>query len=167
MNGFATALQTACEKDLADRNSMALASLTALQAYSVMYDVGCLTDPTTSAYCYVAAARNPTPVDLYYYQLPLGTSLPKRAVPTCSSCTKSVMNIYAEALSGGTNSSSLTGLQKTYEAAAQGANQACGGDYAHTAVTNAGVGVEAGRRVLGLGLGMALMVWGISGGSLV
>lgn len=103
---------------------------TALQAYELMHDAGCQVDPTTNAYCFISAVHNPNPSDIYFYQLPLGLNLPKSAEPSCSACTRSLMSAYAEALKDPTQSVGLTGLRKTYSAAAQLAIKKCGDQYA-------------------------------------
>src|ERR1700760_3213443 len=64
----------------------------ALDAYSLMYDAACtLTDPTTNSYCFLNAAHNSNPSDLYLYQLPIGSAYPNSSTPTCSSCSKSLL----------------------------------------------------------------------------
>jgi hypothetical protein len=42
--------------------------------------------------------RAPSPSDLYFYSLPLGLSLPNDTSPTCGSCTRSLLALYADAL---------------------------------------------------------------------
>ncbi|KAF8889612.1 hypothetical protein BD779DRAFT_1388861, partial [Infundibulicybe gibba] len=132
MNAYATALKAACVQDLADDNAMAEQTLIALQAYSVGRDGGCLANPTTNTYCYLSAVRDPNPSDLYFYQLPLGIKLPPSSTPSCSSCTQSLLKVYAAALKNGSQSDSLTGLKQTYGSAAQLAVQKCGSGYADT-----------------------------------
>ncbi|KAF8068795.1 hypothetical protein FPV67DRAFT_1356278, partial [Lyophyllum atratum] len=132
MGWFAETLKTACAQDLTDRNAMAVSTLTDLQAYSVMRDAGCLTDPTTNTYCYLNAVRSPTPSDLYFYGLPLGNKLPNTTTPSCSACTRSLMGTYSAALDDPARAADLTGLKKTYNDAAQLAVTQCGSGYAAT-----------------------------------
>ncbi|RDB29718.1 hypothetical protein Hypma_013965 [Hypsizygus marmoreus] len=143
MNWFADALQSACAQDIKDRNTMTLTTLTALQAYSVTRDAGCITDPTTNTYCYVNAVRNTNPSDSYFYQMPLGIGVPKTATPLCSACTRSVMGIYAAALEDPAQAPTLTGLKKTYSPAADLAVQQCGAGYAQV-TTSGGVSMLRG-----------------------
>ena len=96
--------------------------------------------------------HNPSPADLYFYALPLGTALPPDITPSCSACTKSVMALYAEK---GTN---LTALEGVYGNAAKVANQACGQGYVQ--VTS----VNGARSVLHAWRGSSLFwVLGVAG----
>jgi hypothetical protein len=117
-----------------------------------MYDAACMPDPVTNTYCYVDAAAEPTPGDLYIYQLPLGISLPEETTNlTCSSCSKSVLALYANALTNKTVENGLTGLKGTYESSAQIANNICGADYAKIGIVNGALGLTGG-------LGSAIVV---------
>jgi hypothetical protein len=102
-----------------------------------MRDAACLPDPATNIFCFLNAVRNTDPTDLYYYQLPLGISLPQTANPLCSPCTGSILGIYAQALQDTTQADSLEGLKKTYKPAAAVAIKSCGSSYA-TAIANGG-----------------------------
>lgn len=137
MGWFATSLKTECAQDLKDKNSMAVNTLTALQAFQVMHDASCLADPTTNTYCFLTAVRNPNPSDLYYYQLPLGIRLPNKSTPSCKACTKSVMGIYAAAIQNSTQAPGLAGLKATYEPAAELSVGLCGAGYAKTLASSA------------------------------
>ncbi|TFK38075.1 hypothetical protein BDQ12DRAFT_120550 [Crucibulum laeve] len=143
MGWFADTLKSACAQDLKDQNTMAVDTLLALQAYGLMRNTACLSDPTTSTYCYLNAVSSSNPSDLYYYTLPLDIGLPKTAKPSCAACTQSVMTLYASALRNTTQAEDLSGLKDTYESAAEQSVQVCGSGYAQTAVVNAG-----GRRVV-------------------
>jgi hypothetical protein len=103
---------------------------TGLQAFSLMYASGCLADPTTNAYCYVEAAVNTNPSDLYFYQLPLGMALPNSTTSTCSGCTKTLLALYDAALENATDLPNLSGLKSTYSGAARLADASCGQGYA-------------------------------------
>ncbi|KIY70721.1 hypothetical protein CYLTODRAFT_370623 [Cylindrobasidium torrendii FP15055 ss-10] len=126
MEWFANALPTACAADVEDESKIASSTLRALQAYEPMYKTACESDPSSNTYCYVNAAHNSNPSDQYFYQLPLGISVPKTSTPSCSACTKSVMNVYANAYAEN------DALQKTYPAAQVLADGACGEGYAPT-----------------------------------
>lgn len=118
-------------------NAMVVNTLQGLQAYSLMRDTACLVDQQTNSYCYVEAVRNTNPSDLYFYQLPLGIGLPPNTTPSCSACTKSVMQLYAQ-------SNNLTALTSTYNTAATIADSACGEGYVQQAsITGAAVGLKA------------------------
>jgi len=123
---------------MAAQNAMVLETLTALDAYGVMRDAACLADPATNTFCFLNAVGNPDPTDLYFYQLPLGIGLPQSADPLCSSCTGSVLGVYAQALHDPTQADLLTGLKQTYEPATAAAIKSCGSSYA-TAIANGGV----------------------------
>lgn len=147
MGWFADALKTACAQDLTDQNAMAVATLNDLQAYSLVRETGCLTDPTTNTYCYLNAVRNSNPSDAYFYGLPLGEKLPKTTTPSCSACTRSVMGVYSAALEDPAQAADLTGLKKTYTEAAQLAVSSCGNGYAAITVVN-GAAPALGREFL-------------------
>jgi hypothetical protein len=97
-----------------------------LEAYTLMRQVACLSNQNTSAYCYVEAANNRNPSDLYFYSLPFGFPLPNNTDLSCSSCTKSVMALFASQMN------ETTGLENTYNAAATLASSACGSGYVYT-----------------------------------
>lgn len=113
--------------------------LIALQAFSIMYDVACQVDPTSNTYCYLNAVSNSNPVDSYYYALPLGIPVPSSAVPTCSTCSKSVMGVYSAALQNSTEASQLSGLQETYEATAKLTVAYCGANFATTGLGSSAI----------------------------
>jgi hypothetical protein len=102
-----------------------------LQAFDLMRQAACSVDPVANAYCYVEAVANSDPSSYYFYQLPLGQTVPKITSGACNSCTKSLMSMYLAALSSA-NVSSLTGLQATYGDAATKLNSVCGSSYAQT-----------------------------------
>lgn len=109
---------------------------TGVQSYSLMYNAGCLSDPTTNVYCYTSAIANSNPADLYTYQLPGGLPLPKSVTPSCSACSKSLLSVYADALEN--NQSGLDGLKETYANAEQRTEGVCGQGFARTTALNSG-----------------------------
>ncbi|KAH8084356.1 hypothetical protein BXZ70DRAFT_957878 [Cristinia sonorae] len=145
MAWFRDTLQVQCATELTANNAMVLNTFRGLQAYGLMRDTACLVDQTTNAYCYVEAVRNTNPSDLYFYQLALGTNLPPNVVPSCSTCTKSVMQKFADAVD-------VPALAGTYNNAVQVANDACGAGY----VQMARIGGAAGLKSLS-GWSLALM----------
>lgn len=102
-----------------------------------MYSAACAQNPRSDAYCYIEAAANSSPADLYLYQLPFGIDLPNKAANfSCSTCSRGLLGIYADNLSNKTLANDLDKLKETYEGAALVVNAACGSNFARTAVTN-------------------------------
>jgi hypothetical protein len=139
MASFASHLLSDCSQELGNRNLLAVKTLTALQAFQVMRDAACQVDPTTNAYCYLTAVQNTNPSDLYFYSLPSGIPLPNSSKPSCSSCSKTTMGIYASALEDPIQSKRLTGLKSSYGVSAQIAAQYCGSSFALTSINAAAV----------------------------
>jgi hypothetical protein len=52
----------------------------AIEAYESMREAAYQIDPTTNTYCFVKAAGDNEPENLYRYSLPVGIKLPKRNV---------------------------------------------------------------------------------------
>jgi hypothetical protein len=128
MGWFASNLQSDCSQELSQKNAIAVNALIGLQAFDLVNQVGCLSDPSTNTYCYVSAVHNSNPSDVYLYQLPLGLSYPNTTTPTCSSCSKSVMDIYSSALQN--SPSILSALQGDYPGAQQILDSTCGSTFA-------------------------------------
>lgn len=126
MSWFAQGLKSACAKDLEEGNANAVDALEGLQAYKLMRTAGCAVDPNTNTYCYINAVHNTNPSDVYYYNLPLGLSMPKTAVPTCSSCTRNLMSIFSEGLQSGQE---LAALRRSYQAASEATSRSCGASF--------------------------------------
>lgn len=123
MGWFTSNIQDACSQEKSDRNQMVLQALAGLQLYSLMREVACTADPSLSVYCYVEAASSSNPSDMYFYSLPFGTPLPNNTTPTCSTCTKSIMNLFEKA------AGSTDGLKQTYNRAAALTSSQCGSNY--------------------------------------
>ncbi|KAJ3495663.1 hypothetical protein NLJ89_g10591 [Agrocybe chaxingu] len=68
MEWFASNLQTACTSELNVRNAVTVNTLTGLNAFSIMHDVGCEVDPTNNAYCYLNAVTPHIPAHLLLVQ---------------------------------------------------------------------------------------------------
>jgi hypothetical protein len=126
MGWFKSELLSACSEEKSENNQLILQSLASLESYTLMRQVACLSNQNTSSYCYVEAASNQTPSDLYFYSLPFGFPLPNDTNLSCSTCTKSVMALF------GSQVNETTGLEKTYNAAAILASSKCGSDYVYT-----------------------------------
>jgi hypothetical protein len=132
--------------------------ITGLQAFPLMRNTGCLTDPSTNTYCFVDATYNSNPADYYYYQLPLGIAVPNTTTPSCSSCTQSLLGMYVS------NVKNLSGLTDTYESAAKLAQEQCGTSYA-VGQPSAGASVSSSSAVgmVVAGLGKELSWLGLVG----
>ena len=141
--------------------SPSLNLLPALQAYSLMRDTGCLSDPTTNTFCYLNAVRNANPSDLYFYQLPLGIGLPNTSTPLCSACTRSIMGFYAHALKDSEQAKSLTELKTTYGPAASLAVKHCGASYAEIISNRAAASRPQSSLILALST-VVLLAWSMS-----
>lgn len=116
---------TVCGKDLKDQNAMALEALNGFRNYQFMREAGCLINQRTNSYCFVDAVASSSPVDFYFYTLPLGTPLPNKTTPSCSTCVESLMSIYATQAGNKT-----LDISKTYAGAASKAIDVCGANYA-------------------------------------
>jgi len=119
-------------------NTNVVTTLTGLQAFDLMYQVGCLSDPSTHTYCYLNAVHNSNPSDIYIYQLPLGLAYPNASTPTCSTCAKVVMGDYLNALQNTSTSSALGVLKSNYPSAEQDLVAGCGTDFAKSLSSAAG-----------------------------
>lgn len=137
MGWFSSALETACNEDLKNGISLAGDTLTALNAYQLMYSAACTQNPQSNTYCYIDAVANSSPADLYLYQLPFGIGLPNSTENfSCSTCSQGLLGIYADGLGNKTLANGLDKLKKTYDGAASIVNTACGPNFARIAVTN-------------------------------
>jgi hypothetical protein len=156
MDWFASALQSSCVTELAQRHALATSTLTALLAYPLLRSAACLTSPATDAYCYLSAVRGKSPQDAFAFGVPLGEPLPAKQPPSCGACTKSLMAAYAGALgalgatptpdagvTGGTNATSgaasaaavgrYDALRAVYPAAADVVSGVCGAEFVQNA----------------------------------
>jgi len=157
MAGFASQLKTVCEAELSAENAMAVDTLQGLQAYDLMRTAGCLADQVTNSYCYVEAAHSSDPSDLYFYELPIGIPLPNKTTPSCSSCGKSLMGLYAQAVESAPEGT-LADLKSTYGKAQALAVAQCGSGYAQS--TSATSGAVAARQIFSIGvLSLATIPW--------
>lgn len=134
MAWFMSSLRSSCVADLSDQNTLAVSALIGLQAFDLMRQAACSVDPMTNAYCFVEAVASSDPSSYYFYQLPLGQTVPPITGGACNSCTKSLMSMYRAALSSA-NATSLTGLQATYSDAATKLNNVCGASYVQSTAT--------------------------------
>jgi hypothetical protein len=123
MDGYATALlsSAACKADYDSNNPIVLQAYNGLVAYLPSYQASCLHGKDGN-YCFANAVTNTTsPGDAYPYYLPIGQELPAASRPTCNSCLKQAMSVFA---SYSKNTSQP--LAQTYNSAAQQISIACG-----------------------------------------
>ncbi|KAF8637903.1 hypothetical protein AX17_002526 [Amanita inopinata Kibby_2008] len=137
MGWFASQLEIACAKEVQNKMTMATDALTGLQAYGLMYEAACHTDPSTNVYCYVDAVHNSNPSDLYLYQMPIGIAYPNNTKPTCSSCSKDLVRLYVSALQDPNQAASLKALSSNYGSGARVLETQCGETFA--VINNSGV----------------------------
>jgi len=165
MNNLTSTLQVQCQTEVSQNNALVQQALTGFEMYTAMRDAACQVDSNTNAYCLAEAVANPSPADLYFYLLPYGSPLPNGTVPSCSSCIKSVLGIYAQAVTAPSSGSSLPGsspssvpLDRTYPEAAQIAVDKCGAVYAQQVNISAGLANGLRYPTLALSLGLFVMV---------
>ncbi|KAI0261606.1 hypothetical protein BC834DRAFT_845469 [Gloeopeniophorella convolvens] len=127
MGWFASQLPIACSEEESESNQVVVQALDGLKAYSLMRQAACLADQSTSAYCYIEAAADSDPSDLYFYSLPFGIPLPNTTTPTCSGCIKSLLTLFAS------QTDQIDGLKQTYVSAANLAASKCGSGYVQNA----------------------------------
>jgi hypothetical protein len=158
MAWFASTLKSVCSAELDGQNLMAVTTLQSLQAFDLMRTAGCLPDQVTNSYCYVEAAHSTDPSDLYFYQLPIGIPLPNNTTPSCSSCTKSLMGLYVQALESAPKGT-LADLQSTYASAQLLAVAQCGSGYAQSTVKTSGTAATARPSVRFVGISFITISW--------
>ncbi|KAI0792506.1 hypothetical protein C8Q75DRAFT_753184 [Abortiporus biennis] len=154
MGWFSSQMATVCATDLSNSNPQVVTTFRGLQAYSLLRNAACATDPTTDSYCYINAAHNSNPSDLYYYQLPFGTPLPNSTITklTCSTCTKSILALYEQA-------QGLSALDSTLPSAVKLTQSQCGEDFVQGATTNSATGLRTTFGIWVLVLLGAFMSW--------
>lgn len=135
MDWFASSLQTQCTTELSQRNPFVANTLDGLDLFEVSRQAGCLSNPDTNVYCYIQAAAQPNSSDLYFYQILFGLQIPNNTKPSCSSCTKSLMNLYVSAISGQNqikDNDVRSTLAQAYAHAADIAVGVCGNGFVQT-----------------------------------
>ena len=138
MNWFASSLKSQCSTELSQRNALVANTLNGLNLFSVSRQAGCLSNPDTNVYCYVQAAAQPSASDIYFYQVTFGLQIPNNTEPSCSSCTKSLMNLYLSAISGQDqikDDDTRNSLAQAYSHAADIAVGVCGKGFVQTIAT--------------------------------
>ncbi|CAE6396130.1 unnamed protein product [Rhizoctonia solani] len=109
-----------CGTDITNQNGNVLEALNGFKTYDLMRETGCLVNQRSNAYCFVESVASSSPVDTYFYALPLGTPVPQKLTPSCSPCIKSLMSLYAESATD----KSLP-LSKVYSSAQKLASSSC------------------------------------------
>ncbi|KAJ1311415.1 hypothetical protein OPQ81_009905 [Rhizoctonia solani] len=121
-----------CGTEITNQNGNVLQALNGFKTYDLMRQAGCLVNQRSNAYCFVESVASSSPVDTYFYALPLGTPVPQKSTPSCSPCIKSLMSLYAESAAD----KSLP-LSKVYSSAQKLAVDSCGTDYAQSIANSA------------------------------
>ncbi|KAF8679441.1 Copii coat protein [Rhizoctonia solani] len=140
-----------CGTDIANQNGNVLEALNGFKTYDLMRQAGCLVNQRSNAYCFVESVASSSPVDTYFYALPIGTPVPQKSTPSCSPCTKSLMSLYAQYATD----KSLP-LSKVYSPAQKLAANSCGADYAQAIATNAATRVPVATVSFWLFFGVTL-----------
>lgn len=119
-----------CGQDFRQQNPLVSQAYAGLIAYEPIYRATCLRDATTANYCFAEAISNSTnPADSYPYYTALGLSLPASAQPSCTSCLKDTMSIFAGYAPNGAQP-----LAKTYLPCASQVDSTCGPNFVATDV---------------------------------
>lgn len=135
MDWFASSLETQCATEITQRNPFVVNTRNGLRLYGISRTAGCQSNPATNVYCYTQAATQPDPSDLYFYQVQFGLKIPNNTEPSCSACTKSLMNLYLSAISGQgelKDEDVRTALAPAYAHAASIAVGVCGDGFVQT-----------------------------------
>lgn len=133
MDWFASSLKTQCSTEMSQRNPLVMNTLYGLELFAVSRQAGCLSNPDTNVYCYLQAATQVNASDLYFYQVLFGLQIPNNTKSSCSSCTKSLMNLFVSAISGQgevKDSDARSMLAEAYAHAADIAVGVCGTGFA-------------------------------------
>lgn len=144
MADLASAIQETsnCGADYALGNPLVTQALDGFLAYEPLYSATCLQSSASGAYCFAQAYTNSSNYgDSYPYYLPVGISLPASIVPSCTTCLKNTMAVFA-AFAVEVDQP----LSTTYESAAEQINLGCGVNFVNETVA---VGtVESGSSAL-------------------
>ncbi|RYP26603.1 hypothetical protein DL766_006683 [Monosporascus sp. MC13-8B] len=153
-----------CAWDYRQENSVVVQAYMGMRAYKTVYDATCLQDrdTDTSAYCFANAVTNlTTSSNVYLYYLPLNSTYPPRAEPSCNRCTRDTMAILQSDTSDRGSS-----IASTYEGAALRINEVCGPDFVNATLAPeavSGAAIPMGRAsapvLLLLPLIMAVLQW--------
>ncbi|OCF33018.1 hypothetical protein I316_05356 [Kwoniella heveanensis BCC8398] len=155
MSTFST--KANCGTDLSAKKVVALEAKNGIGNYGVMREAEGLVDESTGKYCYIEAVASGRPDDLYLWGLASEISLPSSSTPTCSPCSKALLNTYTTYMPDtATLNTTLIG------GAIQRVNAACGQGFVNLSATTSSSGAMRTTTTTSLQSSLAG-----SGGSLV
>jgi len=165
ISSYASTLRSSngCAQDYERQQPLVRQAYAGLLSYDVLYAASCTktrattSEPTNNgSYCFANAITNlSSPTDSYIYYLPLGIPLPADSMPTCNTCLKDVMDIFAAAAPNKTQP-----LSANYVNAAQQIDRGCGPGFVNETVAKTGSGQSSSAplRVHGLGWGLFVVL---------
>ncbi|KAI0429202.1 hypothetical protein F5Y09DRAFT_342937 [Xylaria sp. FL1042] len=124
-----------CGEEYDRENALVVQAYQGMKTYNTVYKATCLPneDSKTREYCFANAITNTTtPSNAYLYYLPLNSTLPSTAAPSCGSCTQQTMGIYQNA-----TSNRKADISNTYMSAAEQINSECGANFVNTTLAAA------------------------------
>ncbi|KAI1281229.1 hypothetical protein F5Y07DRAFT_290473 [Xylaria sp. FL0933] len=124
-----------CGKEYDRENALVVQAYQGMKTYNTVYKATCLPneDSKTREYCFANAITNSTtPSNAYLYYLPLNSTLPNTAAPSCGLCTQQTMGIYQDA-----TSNRKADITNTYISAAEQINSECGANFVNTTLAAA------------------------------
>ncbi|WWC89233.1 uncharacterized protein L201_004151 [Kwoniella dendrophila CBS 6074] len=110
-----------------------------LNNYKLMKTSSSLLNDQSGSYCYLDALYQKKPDDLYLWSLPNNIPLPSSSKPTCSSCSRLLLNTYME------NTSSAIFNTTLVKAAVERVNNACGSSFVNLSAV--ALSSSAGRKI--------------------
>ncbi|PFH61684.1 hypothetical protein XA68_16567 [Ophiocordyceps unilateralis] len=131
-----------CRAELDEGQPRVVQAWRGLRAYRTLYAASCLQDRGSGVYCFATSVSNLTdPSDSYLYFMPLGVALPGASTPSCTRCTRDIMDIYHDAAA---NRGDL--VADKYADAAQRINVVCGPAFANATLPGPESGSAGPRR---------------------
>nr|XP_019011066.1 uncharacterized protein I206_04374 [Kwoniella pini CBS 10737]OCF49847.1 hypothetical protein I206_04374 [Kwoniella pini CBS 10737] len=79
-----------------NKNQVIKQTKNSLGNYKLIKKISNLINEETGIYCYLENVKSKRPDDAYLWNLPSGIPLPDKSIPTCSSCSRSILNTYSE-----------------------------------------------------------------------
>lgn len=153
-----------CGQDFRDQQPLVLQAYNGLIAYEPVYRATCLKVANDQQqYCFSeAVSTSPNPADIYPYFTAVGLNMPAGSKPTCNTCLKQTMQVFAEYAVRKEQP-----LASTYLACANMIDGNCGANFADVSVKVGSVdngltnGKQGGQmsgasRLVGDGLVMAI-----------
>ncbi|WVR06953.1 hypothetical protein IAU60_003989 [Kwoniella sp. DSM 27419] len=101
--------------------------------YAMMREAEGLVDYSTGRYCYLEALASGRPDDLYLWGLASGISLPPTSTPTCSPCSRVLLNTYTKYIP-----TTPTLNATSINAAIHRVNTACGQGFVNLSTSTSG-----------------------------